>query len=246
MTAFAEAYAAGDDDTARSLFASSRVSYERIEPTAEAFGDLDPKIDYREVDAVAEGLDWTGFHRMEKDLWAPVEGDLNSDGESAFLDWAPSTPEERQEYADGLVANVQELSDLVNESGFTVSLGDISNGAIGLLDEVAVGKISGEEDWWSHTDLYDFFANVQGAEVAFGNVKDIATGKGDDGAALVTDIETEFEALKALLAKYGSLESGYVDYSEVTEAQRRELSDQVNALAEPLSNLTHTVLGIDE
>jgi len=246
VQAFADAYAAGDDETARSLFASARVSYERIEPTAEAFGDLDPKIDYREVDAVAEGLDWTGFHRMEKDLWAPVEGNLNSDGESAFLDWAPSTPEERQEYADGLVANVQELSDLVNESGFTVSLGDISNGAIGLLDEVAVGKISGEEDWWSHTDLYDFFANVQGAEVAFGNVKDIATGKGDDGAALVTDIETEFEALKALLAKYGSLESGYVDYSEVTEAQRKELSDQVNALAEPLSNLTHTVLGIDE
>lgn len=246
VTAFASAYASGDDETARSLYATARVSYERIEPTAEAFGDLDPKIDYREVDAVAEGLDWTGFHRIEKDLWPPAEGDLNSDGTSAFLDWTPSTTDQRQEFADGLVADVQQLSDLVNASDFTVSLGDISNGAIALLDEVAVGKISGEEDWWSHTDLYDFFANVQGAEVAFGNVKDIAAGKGADGAALVDDIDAEFAALEALLAQYGSLESGFTSYDQVTEAQRKELSDQVNALAEPLSNLTHTVLGIAE
>ncbi|MEZ5190150.1 MAG: iron uptake system protein EfeO [Schumannella sp.] len=149
---FAEAYRSGDDDTARDLFASTRVFYERIEPTAEAFGDLDPKIDYREVDALAEGLDWTGFHRMEKDLWAPAEGDLNSDGTSALLDWAPSTPEQRAQFADQLEADVQQLYDLVYADDFTVTLADISNGAIGLLDEVATGKISGEEDWWSHTD----------------------------------------------------------------------------------------------
>ncbi|MBC7589927.1 MAG: hypothetical protein H7226_02635 [Salinibacterium sp.] len=83
--------------TARSLFPTARVSYERIEPTAEAFGDLDPTIDFREVDAVAERRDWTGFHRMEKDLWAPAAGDLNSDGESALLGWAPSTHQQRQE-----------------------------------------------------------------------------------------------------------------------------------------------------
>ena len=244
VQALADAYAAFDDETARSLFASARVSYERIEPTAEAFGDLDPKIDYREVDAAAEGLAWTGYHRIEKDLWPPADGGLNSDGESAFLDWAPSTAAERTEYAAGLVESVQELSDLVNENDFTVSLGDISNGAIGLLDEVAVGKISGEEDWWSHTDLWDFFANVQGAEVAFGNVKDIAATKGDDGTALVDDIEGEFAALTDLLAQYGSLEAGFTSYDQVTEAQRRELSDQVNALAEPLSQLTHTVLAL--
>jgi len=244
VEALTAAYAAGDDETARSLFALARVSYERIEPTAEAFGDLDPKIDYREVDAVAEGLDWTGYHRIEKDLWPPAEGALNSDGESAFLDWAPSTPEERQAYADGLNADVQQLSELVNADDFTVTLGDISNGAIGLLDEVAVGKITGEEDWWSHTDLYDFLANVQGAEVAFGNVKDIAESKGDEGTKLVADIDEQFTALEALLAKYGSFESGFTSYDEVTEAQRKELSDQVNALAEPLSQLTHTVLGV--
>jgi iron uptake system component EfeO len=241
VTAFADAYAAGDDETARDLFAGTRVFYERIEPTAEAFGDLDPKIDYREVDAVAEGLDWTGFHRIEKDLWPPADGDLNSDGTSALLDWAPSTADERQAFADQLKADVQDLYDLVYASDFTVSLADISNGAIGLLDEVAVGKISGEEDWWSHTDLTDFAANVQGAEVAFGNVKAIAEAKGED--ALVTEIQEQFDALETLLAQYGSIEAGFTPYDEVTDAQRNELSDGVNALAEPLSKLTAAVLG---
>jgi iron uptake system component EfeO len=243
--AFAQAYMTGDDDTARSLFASSRVSYERIEPTAEAFGDLDPKIDYREVDAVAEGLDWTGFHRMEKDLWPPAAGALGSDGTSALEGWTASTPAERQQLGQGLIDDVNDLSTLVTDPGFTVSLADISNGAIGLLDEVAVGKISGEEDWWSHTDLWDFYANVQGAEVAFGNVKDIAAAKGSAGKTLVEDIDKQFTALEGLLGQYGSIEAGFVPYDTVTDAQRKALSDQVNALSEPLSKLTHAVLGVD-
>src|SRR5690606_16593047 len=139
VQALVDAYQAGDDELARSLFASARVSYERIEPTAEAFGDLDPKIDYREVDAVAEGLDWTGFHRIEKDLWVPAADGLNSDGTSAWLDWQPSTPEQRTQFGDQLVADVQQLFDQVTDADFSVSLSDISNGAIGLLDEVATG-----------------------------------------------------------------------------------------------------------
>jgi len=246
VQAFSDAYAAGDDETARGLFASTRVFYERIEPTAEAFGDLDPKIDYREVDAVAEGLDWTGFHRIEKDLWVPAQDALNSDGTSAYLDWAPSTPEQRAEFGQGLVDDVQSLYDLVNADDFTVSVGDISNGAIGLLDEVAAGKITGEEDWWSGTDLMDFAANVQGAEVAFGNVEPIATASGDEGAALTADITEQFTALDTLLAQYGSIDAGFAPYSSVTDEQKKELSDQVNALSEPLSQLTHTVLGVEE
>ena len=140
---------------------------------------------------------------------------------------------------------MQELYDLVYADDFTVTIGDISNGAIGLLDEVALGKISGEEDWWSHTDLWDFAANVEGAKVAFGNVKDIAASKGDEGAALVADIEAEFAALEALLAQYGSYDAGFTNYDEVTDEQRKELSNAVNALGTPLSNLTHTVLGVD-
>ncbi|MFF2272542.1 iron uptake system protein EfeO [Agromyces sp. NPDC058136] len=244
VEAFAAAYAAGDDETARSLFAATRVPYERIEPTAEAFGDLDPKIDFREVDAVADGLEWTGFHRIEKDLWPPAAGALNSDGQDALADWAPSTPAERQAYADGLVADVTELHGLVTADDVAVTLDAISNGAIALLDEVAAGKITGEEDWWSGTDLSDFAANVQGAGVAFGAVRALAESKGDEGAELASTIDEEFAALEAELAKYGSLDAGFVNYAELTDADKKALSDRVNALAEPLSQLTATVLGV--
>ena len=243
VAAFSAAYAAGDDEKARSLFASTRAFYERIEPTAEAFGDLDPKLDYREVDAAAEGLDWTGFHRIEKDLWPPAPGALNSDGTSAFLDWAPSTPAQRQSFAAGLVGDTAKLQELVSAKDFTVSLADISNGSIGLLDEVASGKISGEEDWWSGTDLTDFAANVQGADVAYGNVRDIALTKGEKGKKLTASIDAEFSALNGLLAQYGSIDAGFTDYGQVTDAQKKALSDQVNALSEPLSQLTALVLG---
>ena len=238
------AYRSGDDADARALFGGARVFYERIEPIAEKLGDLDPRIDYREVDAVAEGLDWTGFHRIEKDLWPPTAGALNSDGTSATLAWTPSTASERATIGGRLVTDVQQLGSLVDKPGFTVTLADITNGAIGLLDEVAASKITGEEDWWSHSDLSDFQANVQGAEAAFEGVKAIAASRGAAGTDLVARISVQFRALNALLARYGSLESGFVPYDQVTDAQRKELSDQVNALAEPLSRLTHTVLGV--
>ena len=62
------AYKAGEDDEARALYADARVHWERIETVAESFGDLDPKMDLREAD-LEPGQKWTGWHRIEKDLW---------------------------------------------------------------------------------------------------------------------------------------------------------------------------------
>ncbi len=245
---FVEAYQTGDDETARNLFAHVRSFYERIEPVAESLGDLDPKIDYREVDAVAEGLDWTGFHRIEKDLWVPAQDALNADGETpAWQDWQPSTTPQRVEFGTLLIADIQELYTYVHSADFQSALDDqgiggISNGAIALLDEVATGKIDGEEDWWSGTDLYDFYANVEGSKMAFSLVRDFADAKGDEGKALTASIETGYAELEAALDELGSPSAGYPDYREVTDSQRRELSDLLNALAEPLSQLTGTLL----
>ena len=53
---------------ARALYPRARVHWERIETVAESFGDLDPKMDLREAD-LEPGQKWTGWHRIEKDLW---------------------------------------------------------------------------------------------------------------------------------------------------------------------------------
>ena len=200
------------------------------------------------MDAVAEGLDWTGFHRIEKDLWVPKKDALNADGETpAWQDWAPSTTEERATYGDKLIADVGELNDYVHSEEFQKALdaqgvAGISNGAIALLDEVATGKISGEEDWWSGTDLSDFAANVEGSKMAFSLVQDFAAAAGSDGKKLSTEIARRYDDLDAALAAHGSLDEGFVAYKTLTEDDKREFTDLINALAEPLSRLTSTVL----
>lgn len=182
------------------------------------------------------------------DLWVPAADALNADGEtSAWQDWAPSTSEERAAFAAQLVADTQELYDYVHSADFqnvldVQGVAGLSNGAIALLDEVATGKISGEEDWWSGTDLWDFAANVEGSKMAFSLVRDFASSKGDAGAALVDDIDAGYTALEGSLATHGSLTGGFVNYRELTDTDKRELTDLINALAEPLSKLTVTVL----
>ncbi len=77
---FVDAVKAGDMAKAKALFPIARTYWERIEPVAEIFGDLDPKIDGRE-EVIEEGMEFTGFHRIEKDLW--VTGDISRIGPMA-------------------------------------------------------------------------------------------------------------------------------------------------------------------
>jgi iron uptake system component EfeO len=217
-TAFVTAYKAGDDDKARALYPTARLHGLRIAPVAVWFGDLDPKMDLREAD-LEEGQHWTGWHRIEKDLWLPASAKA-------------LTKAERATYADDLIKNTKDLHERVQTT--TYELTQLGNGSKELLDEVATGKITGEEETWSHTDLYDFQANVEGAKAAFELVEPILESKDEE---LEEQIDERFDALEELLEKYRKGD-GFVSYDTVTEAQRKELSDAVNALSEPLSRMT--------
>src|SRR5215218_1590838 len=156
---FVDLYKSGDDDAARALYPDARTHWERIETVAESFGDLDPKTDAREAD-LAPGQKWTGWHRIEKDLWP-----------QRAKGYTPLTLKQRQFYGDDLLRNVTTVRDEIRDRTFTTD--QIANGSAGLMEEVATGKVTGEEEYWSHTDLWDFAANVQGARVAFQEVKPI-------------------------------------------------------------------------
>jgi len=220
-TAFAAAYVAADDDAARALYAPTRAHWERVETIAESFGDLDPKLDLREAD-LEEGQEWTGWHAIEKDLW-PAEAEAG---------FAAYTPEQRSYLADLLVTDTATLDSKVQDISFTLS--QQTNGAIGLLDEVATGKVTGEEEFWSHTDLWDFQANIDGAAVLYAGVRDLLVEKDPD---LATSLDEEFTALQDLLDAQ-RVGEGFQLYTDLTPADIRALADQVNALGEPLNQLT--------
>lgn len=219
---FAKAYAAGDAAKARELYPATRMHWERIEPVAESFGDLDPKLDAREAD-LAPGEEWTGWHRAEKDLFPPAG-------------FAALTAPERETLAAQLVADTEELATRTRTVELTAD--KLGNGAKELLDEVATGKVTGEEEIWSHTDLWDFQANVDGARIAFENLKPVLQQKNPE---LVTSLDAKFAALQAELKQHARGE-GFVYYNELNSEQVQKLAALVDALGEPLSHLTAAVV----
>ncbi|WP_458243421.1 iron uptake system protein EfeO [Streptomyces sp. MAI_2237] len=218
---FAKAIKAGDLKAAQNAYAPSRVGWERTEPIAESFGDIDPKTDAR-ADGLEKGQKWTGWHALEKALWQDKK--IGAD---------------QKALADQLVTDLKGWQERIGKAEITPT--SMANGAKELLDEVATGKVTGEEDRYSHTDLSDFKANVEGAQKAYELLKPVAQ-KNDK--ALTAELDKRFAALDTTLATYRSTKTsdGFVSYDTVTEAQRKELSDAVNALAEPLSKLAAAVV----
>ncbi|MET7760036.1 iron uptake system protein EfeO [Streptomyces sp. NPDC005389] len=222
---FTDAVRAGDIEGAKKAYAESRIGWERTEPVAESFGDIDPKVDVRE-DGLEDGQDpakdWTGWHRLEKALWQDKK-----------------IGEREKQLADLLDKDLADWVKRVGKAEITPT--SMANGAKELLDEVATGKVTGEEERYSRTDLVDFKANVEGAQKSFDLLKPVAT-KNDP--KLVAELDKQFAALNTLLDKYRTDKSSYVftSYDKVGKAERKELSDGVNALAEPLSKLSAAVV----
>jgi iron uptake system component EfeO len=212
---FTAAVKAGDVAKAKALYPVARTYYERIEPVAESFpNDLDPRIDLREAD-LEPGQKWTGFHALEKQLWVSgLQPDANA-------------------LADQLNADVKELDNGVKAPDWTIDSTQIAGGAQGLLDEISKSKISGEEDIFSHTDLWDFKANVDGSQTAVASVRPILDERNTD---LGKRVDQRFADVDAMLEKYRSGD-GFVLYDTVTEPQRQELSRAIDALSKEVSQV---------
>jgi iron uptake system component EfeO len=211
----------GDLEAAKKAYAPSRIGWERTEPVAESFGDIDPKVDVR-ADGLEEGQKWTGWHRLEKALWEDKK-----------------IGKAEKSLADQLVTDLTDWQKRVGKAEITPT--SMANGAKELLDEVATGKVTGEEERYSHTDLVDFKANVEGAQKSYELLKPVAE-KND--SALTAELDKQFAALNKLLDKYRPNTDSYdfTSYDKVGKSDRKELSDAVNALAEPLSKLAAAVV----
>lgn len=212
---FTDAVRAGDLARAQALYAPTRVPYERAEPMAELFSDLDSAIDSRADDHEKAERDpaFTGFHRLEYGLFAQ----RSTEGLTPF--------------ADKLMADVIELQKRVQ--GLTFPPEKVVGGAAALMEEVAATKISGEEDRYSHTDLWDFKGNVDGAQKIVALFRPLIL---KDDPAFAAKVDKNFETVENILAKYRKGD-GYETYDRLSEADRRGLVGPVTTLAEDLSTL---------
>lgn len=208
---FTGAVLAGNVEEAKETYAPARVHWERIEPIAATLGDLDPNIDAREGDVPDD--EWRGFHRIEQALW--VE----------------NTTEDQEEYARQLQADIEQLQ--AEAQNLELQPADLVTGSIELLNEVSAGKITGEEERYSRTDLFDIQANVEGSEAAF---EALRPSLEQSDPELVAEIEERFGAVYETLEPYREGD-GWVPYTDVTEEQRRQISQSIDALGEPLSRV---------
>ncbi|WP_433505956.1 iron uptake system protein EfeO [Pseudonocardia halophobica] len=215
---FTAAVKAGNVDQAKALYPVARTYWERVEPVAESFGDLDPKMDGREDDEREPGVAFTGYHRLEKDLW--VDG-LQADS---------------GQIADQLDADILDLQNRVKSVQFTPV--ELANGAKELLDEVATGKITGEEDRYSHTDLWDFKANVEGSQASVAALRPVIDEKDPN---LGPTLDERFADVEKLLEGYRTPDGGFVLYTQLTPEDTKKMADSVDALAEPVSQVAGVV-----
>ena len=214
---FAKLLKEGKLDEAKKVYPLIRMAYERSEPIAESFGESDVKIDYRLVDFKEEFKNeegWKGFHRIEKILWEQ------------------NTTKGTEKYAEDLVNDIKELKAKIATIEVTPDL--MVTGAIDLLNEVSTQKITGEEEVFSHTDLYDFRANIEGAQKIFELFRPKLEQK---DAKLVTTLDTEFKAVNALLDKYMTDDKNYKLYTELKPEDTKALAEAVTKLGEPLSQM---------
>jgi iron uptake system component EfeO len=215
---FADAIKAGNVDQAKALYPVTRTYYERIEPVAGSFAILDPRLDGRENDGRAPGVTWTGFHRLEKDLW--VDG-LKPDSSTV---------------ADQLVTDVKELQTRATTT-LALNPAELGNGATELLGEVSTGKITGEEERYSHTDLWDFRANVEGSQAAVAALRPVIDQK---DPTLGPVIDERFAAVDKLLDGY-RVGDGFKSYTELAQNDIKRMTDAIDALSEPISKVAGVV-----
>ncbi len=221
----------GDVAAAQRAYALARPFYEKVESDVDGFllpgtaptdnsGNLDYLIDMRESN-LDPAVGWHGFHAIERDLWG-----------------AGITDETKSQAAE-LVTNVGKLADLAKD--LTYKPEDLANGAADLLDEVQANKITGEEELYSHTDISDFAANVEGAQQAFAYLR---PGLAKIDAGLTKQVSAQFDKVNQALGAYRdpSVAGGYKIYTDAVRASdATKLSQIVQSLQTPLSKIAEKV-----
>ena len=218
---FAAAYQAGNDDLARSLYAPTRMFYNRMLVVSDSFPDLAAALDTRSED-LAPGQPFTGWHAIEQDLY-PVAGQ------------APYSPEQRAALATALAADTHELT--LQVEGLRPTADEQTEGAAKLLQTLGVNASNGAEDSPSSSDLYDLQGYVDGAHLVFEGIRVVLVTQ---DAALATTLDHEFGGVQDSLDAQ-RVGVAFKRYDQVSADDLASLKDKVAALASSMGQVTATM-----
>ena len=183
--------------------------------------EIDGRVDARVDDF--EGVDdpqFTGWHRLEYHLW---ERD-STKGTKAF--------------ADQLDKDIATLDKQIKTLEFPPAA--VALGPAELIEEVSQGKITGEEDRYSRTDLWDFDANVDGSRKLFELLTPALQAK---DAALVQQIASGFTEVDRSLAEYANPGGAFDSYTALKADDKTRMQAQLASLSEGLARIPG-VLGL--
>ncbi|WP_132251297.1 iron uptake system protein EfeO [Methylobacterium segetis] len=219
----ADAVKAGRLAEAQGLYAPARQPYERIEPVALMVPELARSLDMRADAFELKDRDpaFIGFHRLERGL---------------FLDRSTAG---LNPVAERLVADAAELRERVAD--LAIPPVRMVGGAATLIEEIAATKISGEEERYSRTDLFDLAGNLEGAQAIFALLRPHLAGR---DPAFVDRAERAFSRIAGQLARHRTPEGGFVSFDRLTDRDRNALKGPVTVLAEELATLRGR-LGLD-
>jgi len=217
---FTDALRAGNLPEAKRQFAPSRYRWEAIEPIALLVSRFDIALDARVDDySSPSDPDWTGWHKLE------------------YLMWVKGTTAGTKPLADKLDRDLATLATAVATVQITPAA--VAKGAGDLIAEVSDGKITGEEDRYSHTDLSDFAANVEGAKAAYGSFRTELAAREPD---LVSSVDTAFAGVERSLAAYRS-GSGYKPYQALKPNDKLRMQAHLATLSESLAMVPAALSG---
>jgi iron uptake system component EfeO len=155
-----------------------------------------------------------------------------------YLLWEKNTTAGGATLADRLDKDLATLDTKIKTVEITPKA--VALGAGELIEEVSEGKIDGEEDRYSHTDLSDFDANQLGAKQAYGYFRTIIMGK---DKALATAIDDGFSAVDESLEPYEISEGIFKPFTALTPADKAKMKGQLASLSENLAKVP-AVLGV--
>lgn len=218
-----DAVRANDLKAAQDAYAPSRMPWERIEPIAELIPDVDAKTDSRVDDfSGVDDPEFTGWHRLE------------------YLLFDRNTTEGGAPFADKLDADI---AGLVKElPNVEVKPINVANGAAELIEEVSQGKITGEEERYSKTDLWDFDANLQGSRDAIETLNP-ALVKADP--ALLGKIDSGLDGLFDTMRPLRQ-GNGWVPFCVENDQYPSPLCPSVTVTPEVIDSLKSQLAGLSE